>query len=126
MATRGLDLRILAKLTEDVGATPETAIDRSFLLSGFVVSERRDITLAAAADDVLYEFGEAAAVVIFTRDNRFSWRLADAETLVANVALTVIETDRATRGTGLTEILLTGNGSTEAHLTMLVIEKVAA
>lgn len=126
MATRGFDLRILAKLTEDIGATPETTLDKTFSLSGFSDSQRRDITLAAAADDVAVSFTDVAAVVIFSRDERFSWRLADGETLVTNAMITVIETDRITRGTGLDSILLTGNGSTEAHLTVIFIEKEAA
>lgn len=126
MATRGFDLRILAKLTEDIGATPETTLDKTFSLSGFKVSQRRDITLAAAADDVAVTFTDVAAMVVFSRDERFSWRLADGETLVTNAMLTVVETDRVTRGTGLDQILLTGNGSTEAHLTVIFIEKEAA
>lgn len=127
MATRGFDLRFLAKLTEDIGATPETTLDKTFSLSGFSDSQRRDITLAADADDVAVTFTDVAAVIVFSRDNRFSWRLADGETLVTNVMVAVFGvTDRITRGTGLDQVLLTGNGSAEAHLTVIFIEKEAA
>jgi hypothetical protein len=129
MAQMQETLRIIAEIAQDAGAVPDCTVDTQnpplgpLTLSGFKVSALETVVLAPAAVDQVLMFTDVAMLLLLA-DQPFSLRLAAGETLVPNLRAFVVQTDQIANGALTTGVLLTGNGSNEAVIQVLRIEKV--
>lgn len=124
--------RTVLQHEEESGETAEKALDTNTIgPAGLSIADYTDITpgkrilLAPAAADQELAFTEACALLIVSRDYPFSLRLADGETLLANLRKFVLFADDTDDGILEGPVLLTGNGSNQASLEVWIVEKPA-
>lgn len=126
MASPSLTVRLIAELIPDTGADPscelDTGVSTPLVLDGFDQWTQHRVTVAPGAADQAVTFTAAIAILVFS-DQPISIRLAAAETLVANTRLFAIVADDEVDEVHSTSILLTGNGSTEANVSVWILEK---
>lgn len=129
-ATMNAAMRLVLQHMNDTGETPEKVMDTDQLdraglvLSGYkeIMAGRR-LRLAPDAADYELQFTDVILIAIVSRDYPFSWRIADGETLHANVRVFVLAGADENTGVAQGHVLLTGNGTNEADLEIWLIEK---
>ena len=132
MATQQALFRAIATLLDDQGdskcADIDTdALDVPLVLTGYKIRSLATITLASDADDQAFTFTAAAAVMLVSQNGEsFKVRIADSETLSGELLLWQAVSKGKTTAAYSTSVLLTGNGTNEAVLKAIVVEKVAA
>ncbi len=127
MATKSVTLRSVLNLIPDTGAEPECALDTSaiapLLLSGFKEEQIRTLKLASADTDIAVAFTAPLVIVLFS-DKPFRLRMAAAETLLANTRYFALFADDINDVVHPgASILLTGNGTDEALVRIVIVEK---
>jgi len=125
MATPAATMRLILEQIADTGESPETTYDESFTLSGFEEDVTKRILLETADADVAVTFTDAIAVLVFSIDNPFKLRLAGGETLLANLRAFLVWCDDEDDEALSTSVLLTGNGTNQARIRCLILEKPA-
>ena len=130
MATQNATLRSIVELSDDTGQEESCGLDSQdspfgpLVLSGYKVrSEQTVIVLPAAADQVVAMVAPCGFILLSTE--KVQLRIKAGEQLLSNLRYYAFwAEDSGDIAHALTSILLTGNGSTEALVKILIVEKV--
>ena len=130
MATQNATLRIIAEVSDDTGQEESCGLDSQaapfgpLVLSGFKVrSEQTVVVLPAAADQVVAMVAPCGFILLATE--KVQLRIKVGEQLLTHLkAFLFWAEDSGDVAHALTSILLTGNGSTESIVKILILEKV--
>lgn len=130
MATQNATLRIIAEVSDDTGQEESCGLDSQIapfgplVLSGFKVRSEQTIVVGPSAADQAVAMVAPAGFILLSTE-KISLRIKTAEQLLSDLRFYGFwADDSGDTAHALTSILLTGNGSTEAIVKILIIEKV--
>ena len=128
MATKKLNVQVIAQITPDTGLEPICAVDTDsdafapLAITGFTEWRTAEIQLAAAAVDTAFTFTEAVAFLLFA-DEPISLKLAAGESELTNIRFAGWCADDEDDDVHSTSVLLSNPGASAAQVKVLYLEK---
>lgn len=117
MSTDTVETRLIAYRRDAPGADPVGDIDLTAILSATGGTLVDSFTLGAAASDEVHALPACTALLIISKDYRFSMKLRSGETAMTGLKLFAFSGDEAdTAALASGNVLLSGNGSNAARI----------
>lgn len=117
MATDTAELRLIAYRRDAPGADPIGEIDQTAILSGTGGTLVDAFVLSASASDEVHALPACTALLIVSKDYRFTLKLRSGETAMTGLKQFLVAGDDAdTAAVASGNVLLSGNGSNAARI----------